>query len=259
MVPAAEDITGADRVDQGEVIGLDGVGFRVGRTLRQRAAVQLIGDGIGDELPLRVKRQVIFDGDLCPVGIRRAGVFRRRSGYRVPALEFITHADEGVRRQVLRGAVINFFRVHAAFRPDAAFAVIGDEGDRVHIGIPLGIQRKVSRDSDLLTILIGGSAVIGCRVPVVKAVSRAFVSMRGELLFLALDEGLIRHGTGHALRGIGVKAHRISIPEEQPLVRVQTDAVLRVVAEEISLILSRKGMSGACREDAGAICHSDAD
>ena len=261
VIPACKGIAGADRVHQGEVVGLDGIARRIGLSLRQLAAVQLIGDRISDDLPLRVELDVILDGDGGLVGIGCTGVFRGRSSHRVPALKFVTRAGEGIFRQFLRGSIIELFGVHLAFRPDAAFAVVGDKGHRMLVQRPLRVEREVARDGDLFPVIVSGTRILcrrrGFRVPAGEAVPRAVESVRGQRLLLTLDEGLVRHGAGHRVRGVEMETHSITLPQEQPFVGVQPDNVLRVVTEEISLIRIGKGVSGTAGKFTGTVCQGN--
>ena len=140
---------------------------------------------------MRGERQVGADGNgltVCIVGAARV----------LPAGKFITLTFEGVHAQRLHRTVGEALGIHGP-RP-----AVGQEGDGVDVGHPLGIKIQIFRDVHQRPVIIELSGAIGSGVPAVEAVSFAREAVCVELRkSRGIGHHLIRHGSRPA---VGVEA-----------------------------------------------------
>ena len=187
--PSAENVIRPHGVHQHEGFALHRVGRRVRLSFGQRAAVEVIADGIGADSPLGKQLNIgaLYRGEVLhdlAVGVGHIAVARRG-----PAVEAVARAGEGVGGQGPCSVVGEGLCCHRAL------AAVGVEADGVGDGSPLGPELLVARGA----CSNGGHGI--ARQPLVGVPSAEGVALaggRGQDDVWALDGvGLVvavRHG-----------------------------------------------------------------
>ena len=174
--------------------------------------------------PLGVEGDIFVGGDVCLVGIGRAGAVLRR----VPTGEIIVRTGEAIGGQGGRLIGLHGLGTHGAL------AIIGHKGnDRIHR--PLSIQGRILSEACLILIAIRFTVAVLTCIPAGEGV--AFAG-KGVLWQIKTRIGLTCPGRHRSFAAVGVK--------------VNSD--VRSTAPYAIQIGNGRTRAGICRLGVGAVC-----
>ena len=174
--------------------------------------------------PLGVEGDIFVGGDVCLVGIGRAGAVLRR----VPTGEVIVRAGEGVGGQGGRLIGLHGLGTHGAL------AIIGHKGNDRVLG-PLGIQGGVRVEAHALFVGIVRTGALCLGIPAGEGV--AFAG-KGVLWQIKTHIGPTCQGRHRSFAAVGVKAN----------------SDVRSTAPYATQIGNGRTRAGICRLGVGAVC-----
>ena len=152
--------------------------------------------------PLGVEGDIFVGGDVCLVGIGRAGAVLRR----VPTGEVIVRAGEGVGGQGSRPIGLHGLGTHGAL------AAVGIKGDDRVLG-PLGIQGGVRVKAHALFVGIGRAGTVCLGIPAGEGVAFAGKGVGGQRV---TNAGVDGHGSHAARAVVRIKGNGDLILLERP-------------------------------------------
>ena len=152
--------------------------------------------------PLGVEGDIFVGGDVCLVGIGRAGAVLRR----VPTGEIIVRTGEAIGGQVGRLVGLHGLRAHGSL------AAVGIKGDDRVLG-PLGIQGGIRAEIHGLPVGIGLAGTVLRRVPTGKGI---ILTGKCVVYQLVTNAGVDAHGLHAARTAVRVKGNGDFVAPERP-------------------------------------------